>query len=59
MSSIELIKIKTVEEMTTLSRATIYRLMKKKTFPEGKMITNNRRVWVREEVEFWIAQRLS
>lgn len=54
----DLINIHKVEEMTTLSRATIYRMIKGKTFPEGKLITANRRVWNKKEIDHWIEQRM-
>lgn len=37
--------------MTILASPSIYRLIKENRFPPGKMITANRRVWRRDEVE--------
>lgn len=50
MNSPELVNIGTVTEMTTLSRATIYRMIKEGTFPKGFMITKSRRVWKKQDV---------
>ncbi len=55
----ELINIHQIIKMTTLSRATIYRLIKAGDFPEGHMITKGRRVWKKNEVETTLNQMLS
>ena len=54
-----LLTLKQVIERTTLSKATIYRLIKKGVFPEGKkLIPNSDKVvrWSKEEVDNWIEQ---
>lgn len=50
MGAPELVNISTVIEMTTLSRATIYRMIKDGAFPKGMMITKKRRVWRKQDV---------
>ena len=55
----ELINIDEVSKMTTLSKATIYRLIKQKQFPQGYIITSKRRVWKRDEVKRAIESMLA
>ncbi|AMO58425.1 hypothetical protein GZ77_19100 [Endozoicomonas montiporae] len=55
----ELINIDEVLKMTTLSRATIYRLIKQKQFPEGYIIASKRRVWKRDDVSRAIESMLT
>ena len=55
----ELINIGEVSRMTTLSKATIYRLIKQKQFPEGYIIACKRRVWRRGEVSRAIESMLA
>ncbi len=45
MGENRLIGIKEILEMTSLTTATIYRLIKQGKFPPGRLITPNRRVW--------------
>lgn len=52
-----LLTLKQVIERTTLSKATIYRLIKKGLFPKGKKpIPDCQRIvrWSNEDVEQWI-----
>ena len=52
-----LLTLKQVIEKTTLSKATIYRLIKKGLFPRGKkLIPDCERIvrWNAEEVDNWI-----
>ena len=54
-----LFTIKQVIERTTLSKATIYRLIKKGLFPRGKkLIPDSDKIvrWSKEEVDNWIEQ---
>jgi len=44
------IKIDQVSEITTLSRATIYRLIKKGTFPSQVKLAERSSGWVEQEV---------
>jgi prophage regulatory protein len=45
-----LIRLETVEEMTTLSVSTIYRQMKKGQFPRQRKISERSTRWVESEV---------
>lgn len=54
-----LLTLKQVIERTTLSKATIYRLIKKGVFPKGKkLIPDCQRIvrWSATEVDSWIEQ---
>ena len=54
-----LLTLKQVIEKTTLSKATIYRLIKKGVFPRGKkLIPDCDKIvrWSKEEVDNWIKQ---
>ena len=54
-----LLTLKQVIEKTTLSKATIYRLIKKGVFPKGKkLIPDCDKVvrWSKEEADNWIEQ---
>ena len=55
----KLISISEIIDITTLSKASIYRLIKQKKFPAGYYITPKRRVWKKEEVELAIEQMLT
>ncbi|MBA3988524.1 MAG: transcriptional regulator [Idiomarina sp.] len=55
----KLIKIKEVMNVTTLSRATIYKYMASGRFPKPVSLGGRAVVWVKEEVEDWVAQRVS
>jgi prophage regulatory protein len=55
----DLIKIKEVIRMTSLSRSTIYSKMNKKSFPQSISLGNRSIAWVRKEIEHWTAQRIS
>ncbi|WP_066017069.1 helix-turn-helix transcriptional regulator [Endozoicomonas atrinae] len=50
MDAPELVNISTVVKMTTLSKATIYRMIKEGEFPKGVMISKKRRVWKKQDV---------
>jgi len=55
----QLLRRKQVEELTTLSRSTIYRLMDKGEFPKSKAILGgNIVIWVRKEIEDWIKDQV-
>lgn len=49
--------VKQVSKMTTLSISTIYRMIKKGTFPQGVMLSDGRRGWALTEIEEWLTQR--
>ncbi|PHS12487.1 MAG: hypothetical protein COA86_18335 [Kangiella sp.] len=46
-----------VENMTMLSRSTIYRLEKKGDFPKRRRVFNRTVRWVRSEILEWMASR--
>lgn len=49
--------VKQVSKMTTLSISTIYRMIKKGTFPQGVMLSDGRRGWGLNEIEQWVTQK--
>ena len=50
----KLVRLGTVLEMTTLSTATIYRLMKKGQFPRQIKISERSTRWVLDEIFEWM-----
>ena len=54
----KLVRIGTVLEMTTLSTATIYRLMKKGQFPKQIMVSERSARWSESEVLEYINEKL-
>ena len=50
----KLVRLGTVLEMTTLSTATIYRLMKKGLFPRQIKISERSTRWVLDEIFEWM-----
>ena len=55
----QLLRRKQVEELTSLSRSSIYRLMGKGEFPKSKgILGGNIVIWVRKEVEEWIKEQV-
>lgn len=55
----KLIKLKDVIEMTTLSKATIYRLMSKGAFPRAAPLGARAVAWKQSDVIEWIDSRVS
>lgn len=56
----KLLRLKTVENLTGLSRSSIYRMVKAGEFPPPIKLTGSRSVaWVTEEVDAWIQARIS
>lgn len=55
----KLIKLKDVTEMTTLSKATIYRLMKQGTFPGPIHLGSKSVAWKQSEIIEWIESKAS
>ena len=49
-----IIGISEVGELTTLSRATIYRMMKAKAFPSNRKLNTNRAGWRLGDVLDWL-----
>ncbi len=52
------IRIEDVENITGLSRRTIYRLMKSKEFPQNIELTANSVGWLQSEIDNWIENRI-
>jgi prophage regulatory protein len=55
----KLIRLKEVKEMTTLSQATIYRLVAKGSFPKQVVIGDRAAVWIEDEVVDFLNQRIA
>ena len=54
----DLIKIKEVTQMTSLSRSSIYAKMNQQDFPQSISLSSRSIAWVREEIEDWIQQKM-
>jgi prophage regulatory protein len=54
-----LLRIHEVTRLTGLSRSSIYKQVRLKNFPDGVKITDRSTAWSSDEVENWIALRLS
>jgi len=52
-----LIKLPQVMQMTTLSRATVYRLIAKGEFPEQIKLSERASAWIEDEVLEWLKTR--
>ena len=57
MSDLKVIKIATVKELTTLSVSSIYRLMKKGTFPKQIKLGERSSAWFLEEIYNWLEKK--
>ena len=57
MSDLKVIKIATVKELTTLSTASIYRLIKKGTFPKQIKLAERSSGWFLEEIYNWLKDK--
>ena len=57
-ANLKLVNLRTVCHLTSLSRATIYRLVDEAKFPRGLKITANRIAWREQEVLDWLATRI-
>ena len=53
-----LINRKQVEEITSLSRSSIYLLMSENRFPKPIQIGNKRVAWVSQEINEWVDDRI-
>ena len=54
-----LIKLPQVMQMTTLSRATVYRLIAKGEFPEQIKLSERASAWIEDEVLEWLRTRVN
>ena len=57
MNDLKVIKIATVKELTTLSVSSIYRLMKKGTFPKQIKLAERSSAWLLEEIYSWVEEK--
>ena len=57
MSDLKVIKLTTVKELTALSVASIYRLMKKGTFPKQIKLAERSSGWFLEEIYNWLEKK--
>ena len=55
----QVIKLKTVCELTTFSSATIYRLIKKGEFPRQIKLSERSSGWLLEDINAWLEQRIN
>ena len=54
----EFIRLNVVQEITSLSKSTIYRLISEGNFPKQVQIGKRAVVWVRSDINAWINQKL-
>ena len=54
----EFIRLNVVQEITSLSKSTIYRLISEGNFPKQVQIGKRAVVWVRSDINNWIKQKL-
>ena len=57
MSDLKVIKIAKVKELTALSAASIYRLMKKGAFPKQIKLAERSSGWFIEEIYNWLEKK--
>ena len=55
----EFLRMKDIQQMTALSKSTIYRLISEGSFPKQFKIGKLAVVWVRSDVSNWMDQQLS
>lgn len=53
-----LINRKQVEEITSLSRSSIYLLMSQDRFPKAVQIADKRVAWIEKEINDWVNDRI-
>ncbi len=53
----EYLRLHEVAERYNLSERTIKRLLKAKTFPNGKLVSPKIRMWTNIEIEAWLDER--
>jgi prophage regulatory protein len=56
---IKLIKLPQVMQITTLSRATVYRLIAKGEFPKQIKLSERASAWIEHEVLEWLDNRIN
>jgi prophage regulatory protein len=55
----QLVKRKKVEELTSLSKSSLYRLMSDGIFPKPIRLGSKSVAWLKSDVEAWIGDRIS
>ena len=55
----EFLRLKDIQQITSLSKSTIYRLISEGSFPKQVKVGKRAVVWVRSDVSNWMDQRLS
>lgn len=56
-NQITLLNKEKVINMTSLSYPTIWRMMKKGTFPKSVSASNRRVAWLSKDIEQWLSER--
>lgn len=59
MHQMNLIRMKEVVALTTLSKATIYRRIKDAGFPKSVSLGGTSIAWIKEEVVEWLKSRIA
>lgn len=57
INQITLLSKEKVINMTSLSYPTIWRMMKKGTFPQSVSASNRRVAWIAKDIEQWLSER--
>lgn len=57
--SIRILRLPEVCQVTGLKRAMIYRLQKRKSFPQSVKITDHAVGWIDAEVQAWVEHRVA
>ena len=55
----KIIKLPEVKELTTFSRSTIYRLIRKGKFPQQIKLSERSRGWIQQEILDYLEKRIS
>ena len=55
----QLLTLEQVVNRTTLSKFTIYQMIKLELFPKQIQVGRNRVAWIEEEIRQWIEQKIS
>jgi prophage regulatory protein len=58
-TALRFLSVKEVVRRTSLSRATVYRLVQAGTFPHPVTLTGARSAWVETEITAWMQSRLA
>ena len=57
MSGLQMLRRQDVEKKTGLSKATVYRLVKERKFPQPIQLTERAVAWRSEEIDEWLESR--